>query len=151
PRDWRPLVYCWRGGQRSRALVQIMHEVGWRAAQLEGGYRAYRRHVVAELARLPSRFSFVVLCGLTGAGKSRLLAALGATSSQVLDLEAIARHRGSLLGELPSADAQPSQKAFESGLVEALGGLDPARPVYVESEGRRIGALQVPESLVARM
>ena len=150
PREWRPLVYCWRGGQRSRALVQVMHEVGWRAAQLEGGYRSYRRHVVAELARLPSRFAFVVICGLTGSGKSRLLAALAREGAQTLDLETIACHRGSLLGELPS-EAQPSQKWFESQLVDALSRFDPARPVYVESESRRIGALQMADALLARM
>src|SRR5215468_11828811 len=88
-RDWRPLVYCWRGGQRSRALTQVLLEIGWRAAQLEGGYRAYRRHVVAELARVPARFDFVVICGLTGSGKSRLLAALSDAGEQALDLEGI--------------------------------------------------------------
>jgi tRNA 2-selenouridine synthase len=149
-RDWRPLVYCWRGGQRSRALTQVLLEVGWRAAQLEGGYRAYRRHVVAELARAPSRFDYVVICGLTGSGKSRLLAALADEGAQTLDLEGIARHRGSLLGDFPG-DAQPSQKWFESQLFDALSKLDPEHPVYVESESRRIGALQMPEGLVARM
>jgi tRNA 2-selenouridine synthase len=94
PREWQPLVYCWRGGQRSRALTQVLHEVGWRAVQLEGGYRAYRRHVVAELTRVPQRFGYVVICGLTGSGKSRLLAALAAAGAQTLDLEGIARHRG---------------------------------------------------------
>jgi tRNA 2-selenouridine synthase len=150
PREWSPLVYCWRGGQRSRALTQVLLEIGWRAAQLEGGYRAYRRHVVAELARAPSRFDFVVICGLTGSGKSRLLAALSDEGAQILDLEGIARHRGSLLGDLPG-DPQPSQKWFESQLFDALSKLEGSRPVYVESESRRIGALQMPESLVARM
>src|SRR5215472_1873107 len=137
PREWRPLVYCWRGGQRSRALVQVLHEIGWRAVQLEGGYRAYRRHVAAELERLPLRFRYVVICGLTGSGKSRLLAALARAGAQTLDLEGLARHRGSVLGGLPGT-AQPSQKAFESGLCEALARLDPSRPVFVESESRRI-------------
>ena len=150
PREWRPLVYCWRGGQRSRALTQVLLEVGWRAAQLEGGYRAYRRHVVAELVRLPPRFDFVVICGLTGSGKSRFLAALADEGGQTLDLEGIARHRGSLLGDLPD-DPQPSQKWFESQVCDAMARLDPSRLVYVESESRRIGALQMSEALVARM
>ena len=136
PRDWQPLVYCWRGGQRSRALAHVLNEVGWRAMQLDGGYRAYRRHVVGQLETLPSRFRFVVLCGLTGSGKSRLLAALAAAGAQTLDLEAIARHRGSLLGEFPGV-AQPSQKAFETAIAAALGALDPARVVFVESESKR--------------
>jgi len=150
PREWRPLVYCWRGGQRSRALTQVLHEVGWRAAQLEGGYRAYRHHVVVELGRLPQRFRFVIICGLTGSGKSRLLAALASEGAQTLDLEGIARHRGSMLGELP-ADPQPSQKWFEGRLLGALEKLDPSRPVYVESESRRIGLLQMPDELLLRM
>lgn len=149
-RDWRPLVYCWRGGQRSRALTQVLSEVGWRAVQLEGGYRAYRRHVVTELARLAQRFQFVVICGLTGSGKSRLLAALGRAGAQTLDLEGIARHRGSLLGDLPG-DPQPSQKGFESQLLAALERLDPARTVFVESESRRIGGVQMPDHLLAHM
>ncbi len=150
PREWTPLVYCWRGGQRSRALVHVLTEIGWRAHQLDGGYRAYRRHVVATLAVLPQRFDYRVICGLTGAGKSRLLAALAAEGAQTLDLEGLARHRGSLLGDLPG-DPQPSQKGFESGLAAALATLDPARPVFVESESRKIGDLQVPEALLATM
>ena len=150
PRHWTPLVYCWRGGQRSRSLVHILNEIGWRAVQLEGGYRAYRRHVVAQLGTHPGKLHYKVICGLTGSGKSRLLAALAAVGAQVLDLEGLARHRGSLLGDLPG-DPQPSQKSFESGLVAALDKLDPARPVYVESESRKIGTVQVPEVLLAAM
>ncbi|HEV8255678.1 MAG TPA: tRNA 2-selenouridine(34) synthase MnmH [Casimicrobiaceae bacterium] len=149
-REWRPLVYCWRGGQRSRALTEVLNEIGWRAVQLEGGYRTYRRHVVAELARLPTRLRFVVICGLTGSGKSRLLAALARSGAQTLDLEGIARHRGSLLGDLPG-DPQPSQKWFESQLFDALGRLDGSRPVFVESESRRIGSVQMPDALLLQM
>jgi tRNA 2-selenouridine synthase len=150
PRDWRPLIYCWRGGQRSRALAHILNEIGWRAMQLDGGYRAYRRHVVARLEVLPSRFDFVVVCGLTGSGKSRLISALTSAGAQSLDLELLARHRGSLLGALPGAP-QPSQKAFESALLERLNPFDSARPVLVESESRRVGTVQLPDALLARM
>lgn len=150
PPEWAPLVYCWRGGQRSRALVLVLREIGFRAVQLDGGYRAWRRHVTATMEELPRRFGYRVVCGLTGAGKSRVLTALAAEGAQVLDLEALARHRGSLLGDLPGAP-QPSQKAFESALIDALGRFDASRPVYVESESRRIGRLQAPEALVATM
>ena len=146
-REWRPLVYCWRGGQRSRSLVHVLTEVGWRATQLEGGYRAYRRDVVRRLPSLPSRFRYCVICGLTGSGKSRLIAALHEAGAQVLDLERMARHRGSLLGDLPN-HAQPSQKAFESALVAAFDTLDRARIVFVESESKRIGKLQLPDGLL---
>ncbi len=147
PKDWAPLVYCWRGGKRSGALAHILNEIGWRAVQLDGGYRSYRRHVVAQLTVLPAAFRYEVVCGLTGSGKSRLLAALAAEGAQVLDLEALARHRGSLLGDLPG-EPQPSQKWFESQLLEALQRFDPARPVYVESESRRIGSVQLPDAML---
>jgi tRNA 2-selenouridine synthase len=150
PREWAPLVYCWRGGQRSRALVHVLGEIGFRAAQLDGGYRAYRRHVVAMLAQWPRQFRYCVICGLTGSGKSRLIEAIAAEGGQALDLERLARHRGSLLGDIPGAP-QPTQKAFESAIFDALGTFDPARPVFVESESRRIGRLQVPEAMLDAM
>jgi len=150
PRDWAPLVYCWRGGKRSGALTHILAEIGFRAVQLDGGYRSYRRHVVAQLDVLPSRFRFEVICGLTGSGKSRLLGALAAEGAQTLDLETLARHRGSMLGDLPN-DPQPSQKAFETGLHAALETFEETRPVYVEAESRRIGTVQLPDALLAAM
>lgn len=150
PRDWAPLVYCWRGGQRSRALVHVLNEIGFRAVQLDGGYRAYRRHVVALLAQWPRQFRYRVVCGLTGSGKSRLIAAIADEGGQALDLERLARHRGSLLGDIPGAP-QPTQKAFESALVDAFSRFDASFPVYVESESRRIGRLQVPDALLDSM
>ncbi len=120
PRDWRPLVYCWRGGQRSRALAHVLNEIGWRAMQLDGGYRAYRRHVVARLEVLPARFAFVVVCGLTGSGKSRLLGALADAGAQTLDLEALARHRGSLLGGIPGHAAALAEKLRKRDLHDRL-------------------------------
>jgi tRNA 2-selenouridine synthase len=146
-RGWRPLVYCWRGGERSGAMVHVLRKVGWQAAQLQGGYKAYRREVLAELERVPRAFRYVVLCGETGSGKSRLLEALAASGAQVLDLERLAAHRGSVLGNLPDAP-QPSQKRFESLLWEGLRRLDPARPVFVEAESKKIGQLQVPDALL---
>ena len=149
-RGWRPLVYCWRGGQRSAAMAHVLRQVGWDAATLEGGYRAYRREVMAQLEETPQLFRFKVVCGATGSGKSRLLAALAAQGAQALDLERLARHRGSLLGELPG-DPQPSQKMFDSLVWSALKRLDPARPVFVEAESKKIGQLQVPAQLLERM
>lgn len=150
PKSYRPLVYCWRGGGRSGAMTHVLQRVGFGAVQLEGGYKAYRRHVVAELARLPATFDYRVVCGPTGSGKSRLLAALADEGAQVLDLEALAAHRGSLLGALPGAP-QPSQKGFESAVWAMLTRFDPAHPVFVESESKRIGSLSVPDDLIAAM
>ena len=149
-KTWRPLVYCWRGGKRSGAMAHILREVGWHAQTLPGGYRAYRRWVVDELIRVPETYSFVVIHGPTGSGKSRFLEALGRASAQVLDLEALAAHRGSVLGGLPD-QPQPSQKWFESQLLARLQALDRAQPVYVEGESKKIGGVQVPEALMARM
>jgi tRNA 2-selenouridine synthase len=150
PKGWRPLVYCWRGGQRSGAFRHILREVGWDAHSLESGYKAYRRFVVEALAALPAKFSFRVVHGATGSGKSRLLRALAQAGAQVLDLEELAAHRGSVLGNLPNRP-QPSQKMFDSRLRAALAALDPARAVYVEGESKKIGQLQVPDALIERM
>ena len=149
-RHWRPLVYCWRGGNRSGALATVLARIGWRTTVLEGGYRAYRRHVVDALAVLPGTRRFVVIGGRTGSAKSRLLERLAASGEQVLDLEALASHRGSVLGGLPGAP-QPSQKRFESLVWERLRAFDAARPVFVESESRKVGRCQVPEALIVAM
>lgn len=147
-RSWRPLVYCWRGGMRSESLVTVMRKVGWRAEAVPGGYKAYRRHVIAELEDLPGRLGWVVLRGPTGAGKTLLLAALSAAGSQCLDLEALANHRGSLFGSL---GPQPTQRMFESKVLAELSAMDPSRPVFVESESRMVGRLRVPAEVVKAM
>jgi tRNA 2-selenouridine synthase len=130
--------------------VHVLRQVGWDAHRLDGGYKAFRRQVVADLGELPARFDFRVVCGATGSGKSRLLEALGQAGAQVLDLEVLAAHRGSVLGELPGAP-QPSQKAFETSIWSALSQADPARPLFVESESKKVGNLRVPEALIERM
>ncbi|MGZ5894596.1 MAG: tRNA 2-selenouridine(34) synthase MnmH [Caldimonas sp.] len=150
PREWSPLVYCWRGGQRSGALATVLSQIGFRVHLLEGGYQRYRRAVVAALENLPARFDFRVVCGPTGSGKSRLLHVLAGQGAQVLDLEALANHRGSVLGLVPGSP-QPTQKAFDSALWNALRRLDPARPVFVESESKKVGDLRVAEALILRM
>ncbi|MFN3885236.1 MAG: tRNA 2-selenouridine(34) synthase MnmH [Rhodocyclaceae bacterium] len=150
PRSWRPLVYCWRGGQRSGAFTHILREIGWDAHRLEGGYKGWRHHVIERLAVLPRKYSFRVVSGATGSGKSRLLEALTRLGAQVVHLEQLAAHKGSVLGALPDSP-QPSQRLFESRLLQALEKLDPTRPVYVEAESRRIGKLQLPDALIMAM
>ena len=150
PHGWQPLVYCWRGGKRSGTLAWFLDQIGFRTTLLQGGYKAFRAAVREQLGTLPLRFDYVVIAGRTGSGKTRLLHALAASGAQVLDLEALARHRGSVLGGLPF-EPQPSQKAFETQLWAALSAFEPSRPVYVESESRKIGQLQVPTSLLERM
>jgi tRNA 2-selenouridine synthase len=150
PRTWRPLVYCWRGGKRSGALAHVLHSIGWEARTLEGGYKAYRRWVVEQLARVPYGLKFRVVCGPTGSGKSRLLQALARAGSQVLDLEELAAHRGSVLGDLPGKP-QPSQKMFESLVLNRLSSFDQKVEVFVEAESKKIGQLQVPDALIHEM
>lgn len=150
PKDWQPLIYCWRGGQRSGALSLVLSQIGFRVQVIEGGYQAYRRAVIAALETQPLQFSFRVVCGKTGSGKSRLLAALQAQGAQVLDLEGLANHRGSVLGLVPGSP-QPTQKQFDSRLWDAMRHFDPAQPVWVESESRKVGELRVPERLIECM
>ncbi|MGA7180431.1 MAG: tRNA 2-selenouridine(34) synthase MnmH [Thiobacillaceae bacterium] len=150
PRNHRPLVYCWRGGNRSGSLTHVLQKIGFAAAQLVGGYKGYRRKVIDDLESLPGQFQFRVICGPTGSGKSRLLQALTQVGAQVLDLEVLAAHRGSVLGVLPD-QIQPTQKSFESALWNQLHRLSPDVPVFVESESRRIGDLQVPNGLIIAM
>jgi tRNA 2-selenouridine synthase len=150
PKDWQPLIYCWRGGMRSGAMVHILRQVGWSAAQLHGGYQAYRRHVVADLERLSLQFHYIVLCGKTGSGKTRLLETLEAMQAQVLNLEKLAEHRGSVLGAIPGQQ-QPSQKRFETLLWQKLQSFDSKKTVFVEAESRKIGSVSLPISFAAAM
>lgn len=150
PKSWKPLIYCWRGGQRSGAMNIILTQVGWASHQLQDGYKAYRRDTLQKLTEIPQTLNFRILCGPTGCGKSRLLKALGAAGHQVLDLETLAGHRGSVLGKLPD-QPQPSQKWFDSLLLQAMQNLDPSRPVYVEAESNKIGLITLPDSLCRKM
>jgi tRNA 2-selenouridine synthase len=147
PKEWKPLVYCWRGGNRSGSLAHVLARIGWPVIQLDGGYKAYRRSLTDALAKLPLNLRFRAICGTTGSGKSRLLGHLAAAGAQVLDLERLAAHRGSVLGGLPT-EPQPTQKMFETRLWDALRSFSTDRVVYVESESKKIGDLRVPDVLM---
>lgn len=150
PRQWRALTYCWRGGQRSGSLSLVLGQIGFRVTIIDGGYKAFRSAIVADTARLAQALEFRVVCGTTGSGKTRLLHALQRWGAQVLDLEALAVHRSSVLGAVPG-QPQPSQKAFDTRVWDCLRRFDPARPVYVESESRKVGNVAVPEVLIEAM
>jgi tRNA 2-selenouridine synthase len=143
---FRPLLYCWRGGMRSNAMATILSQVGWRTTVLAGGYMTWRRHVTARLYDTPLPFRLVLIDGYTGSGKTEVLQRLAARGQQVIDLEGLAVHRGSLFGRL-SGQPQPSQKMFESQLLSLLENLDPARPVFVEAESSKVGQRMVPPAL----
>ena len=150
PRNWRPLIYCWRGGQRSGSFATWLRMVGWDACQLEGGYKAFRHHVIAEIERITPALDLRIVCGPTGSAKTRVLEALAELGAQTLDLEDLAAHKGSVLGGLPDRP-QPAQKHFETTLCARMQALDPSRPVYVEAESRKIGLVFVPEPLILAM
>lgn len=149
-KPWRPLVMCWRGGQRSGAMTTVLRAIGWDACQLEGGYKGFRKQVLADLETLPRKHHFRVISGPTGSGKTRILQAIGAQGGQILDLETLACHKGSILGRVPG-DTQPSQKSFETAIWHQLNTFDPRQPVFVEAESRKIGQLRLPASLYDAM
>ncbi|MEI4260672.1 tRNA 2-selenouridine(34) synthase MnmH [Roseovarius sp. D0-M9] len=147
--SWQPLVYCWRGGQRSGSFASILEQIGWRVRLLEGGYRAYRRLVVQMLYESTLALRPVLLDGNTGTAKTRLLELLEESGVQVIDLEGLANHRGSALGA--RAGGQPPQKLFEGRLAQKIAALDPARPVVIEAESHKVGTRIVPPSLWTAM
>lgn len=144
PGSWRPLVYCWRGGQRSGSFALILQQIGWRVETLQGGYKAWRRLVLDQLTEAPVASPVRVLDGNTGTAKTAILARLRALGHQVIDLEALANHRGSLFG---AQGAQPAQTGFDTALAVELAGLDPARPVVIEAESAKVGNLRLPPRL----
>ena len=150
PKDARMLVYCFRGGKRSKLWFDALSTIGYRVDRLPGGWKAYRAWVRNELSELPGKYRYHVLCGPTGCGKTRLLAALSEVGAQVLDLEELARHRGSLLGDIPEV-AQPTQKWFDSLLAEKLRAFDSSLPVWIEAESKKIGAIELPAGLLKAM
>jgi tRNA 2-selenouridine synthase len=150
PQGWRPLVYCWRGGQRSRAMAMVLGQVGWRAGLVLDGYKRWRREVAAGLLQEGPPHRVLLLDGETGSGKTEVLRRLIARGAQAIDLEGLAGHRGSAFGAPPGVQ-QPSQTLFESRLWDVLRRLDPSRPILVEAESNRIGRIRIPRRLWAGM
>ncbi|MCH9704708.1 MAG: tRNA 2-selenouridine(34) synthase MnmH [Proteobacteria bacterium] len=145
--DWAPLIYCARGGQRSGGMVEILRRIGWQAEQLNGGYKAYRQYIMTALQEKPAQLNWHVIAGKTGCGKTRLLTALQHLGAQVIDLEKLAHHRGSVFGAALT-HAQPSQRKFETQLCAALNNMDTTLPVFVEAESRKIGCIHLPAQLL---
>jgi tRNA 2-selenouridine synthase len=150
PKDWRPLAYCWRGGKRSGSLALVLDQIGFRVTLLEGGYKSFRAAMLPEIDRLSLALSWRVVSGTTGSGKTRLLQALQMQGAQVLDLEALANHRSSVLGAVPGL-AQPAQKNFDTLIWQALSQFDTSRPVFVESESKKVGNVSIPTCLMEVM
>jgi len=141
------LVYCWRGGLRSKTVATILELTGFPVRQLVGGYKAFRNDVSAAFENFTPPGPLVVLHGMTGIGKTTLLAMLQERGESVVDLEGLARHRGSAFGSLGLSQDELSQKHFETLVWDAFRRLPPGRPVYIEGESRRIGRMTLPGNL----
>jgi len=150
PKSWLPVIYCWRGGDRSKSVSHVLEKIGWKVLVLDGGYKAYRKYVLNSIPEYVNNLTLSVVCGLTGSGKTKFLDYLKSKKEQVLDLEGLALHRGSLLGGIPSIN-QPSQKMFDSLLLNKLKSFEVNRKIFVESESKKIGDIQIPESLIKLM
>ncbi len=148
--NWKPLIYCWRGGQRSNAISITLSEIGWEVYLLKGGYKTYRKEIIHSLNKLVNNFKFIVLRGKTGTAKTKILETLLNNGGNVLNLEKIAKHKGSLLGKHPNQE-QPSQKLFESLIYFELRKLKKNKPVFVESESSKIGNLFLPSNLLFKI
>jgi tRNA 2-selenouridine synthase len=150
PKAWKPLLYCWRGGQRSGSLALVLSQIGFDVHLIEGGYKAFRAEMLLDMVRLAEGLHYRVICGPTGSGKTRLLTTLTTAGAQVLDLEALAEHRSSVLGLIPG-QPQPSQRQFDTRVWDALRRLGPARGVWAESESKKVGNVSVPDVLMAAL
>ncbi|NBW67483.1 MAG: tRNA 2-selenouridine(34) synthase MnmH [Betaproteobacteria bacterium] len=150
PRNWQPLIYCWRGGKRSGSLAMVLGQIGFKINLMEGGYKAFRAAMLEDIVQLAPQFKYQVISGPTGSGKTRLLQALKAEGAQVLDLEDLAQHRSSVLGHIPG-QPQPSQKHFDTKVWYALKQFDTKQVVFVESESRKVGNLTIPEAVILAM
>lgn len=150
PRDWQPLIYCWRGGKRSGSFSGVLSQIGFKVHLLEGGYKGFRQQVIEDIPRLIAPLRFHIISGRTGSGKTRLLQTLKRVGAQVLDLEELACHRSSVLGQLPGVP-QPSQKHFDTLIWAQLGRFNAEEVIFVESESKKVGNLTVPEGLIEKM
>ena len=146
PKEFHPLFYCARGGQRSKSFATICAEVGWQCSILEGGYKRYRSQVLSNLETLSEKLKIIIISGRTGTGKTRILEELSRRGENIIDLEHLARHRGSLLGSLPGVQ-QPQQKLFETSLCNKIMTLELEHPVFIEAESSKIGNVQIPKPL----
>lgn len=141
------LVYCWRGGNRSASMGWLFETVGLRSIILEGGYKAYRNYLLDGFRR---SFRLIVIGGRTGSGKSDVLRALASAGEQVIDLEAIASHKGSAFGAIGEPE-QPSTEYFENMLFDVLSRFDVTKPIWIEDESLNIGKVVIPREFFSTM
>ena len=133
-------LYCWRGGMRSGSVSWLLQQAGIETHVLKGGYKAYRNWILSDLDQVRN---YVVLAGPTGSGKTETLHALHALGEQIIDLEALAGHRGSSYGAL-GLPQPPSSEQFENNLFSVFHKLDPGRRIWLEDESKTIGKCYLP-------
>lgn len=143
------VLYCYRGGYRSSVLFALLQALGIGVYKLNGGYKDYRKYIHDSWNTVIGDRTFITLYGNTGTGKTKILHALAACGANVIDLEGLANHRGSLLGGI-GLGKQPSQKQFESNLHDALRVMD-GGPIFIEGESRKVGNLYVPDILFDKL
>lgn len=148
--SWKPLIYCWRGGQRSKAFSIVLSEVGWRTYQLRGGYKEYRNDIIKYLDNIGMKLKIILISGKTGSAKTKILHSIRDQGAQILDLEGLARHKGSLLGAIPNLK-QPSQKFFESLLFYEINKLNLKKNIFIEAESSKVGNVHIPKSIWSNM
>ena len=148
--SWKPLIYCWRGGQRSKAFSIVLSEVGWRTYQLSGGYKEYRNDIIKYLDNIGMKLKIILISGKTGSAKTKILHSIRDQGAQILDLEGLARHKGSLLGAIPNLK-QPSQKFFESLLFYEINKLNLKKNIFIEAESSKVGNVHIPKSIWSNM
>ncbi len=141
------LTYCWRGGMRSEAMAWLFSMGGLTPLVLEGGYKAYRNHILTELGR---KRNFIILGGLTGSGKTHILKYIMSYGVQVTDLEGLASHKGSAFGALGQGP-QPSSEHFANLLYSDLNGKKEEDPIWLEDESRNIGTVFMPDNFYSMM
>ena len=142
-RDWLPLIYCWRGGQRSYALATILDQIGWKVEVVDGGYKSFRKHISEFLNRNIDRYYLILLTGNTGTAKTKILNLIEERNGQTIDLESLANHKGSVFGS--QGQKQPSQKLFETLIYDKVKNLETSEPIFVEAESNKIGNLHIPK------
>ncbi len=138
-------LYCWRGGMRSGSMAWLLKTAGFEIDLIPGGYKTWRR---AALESFQHPLNLINLAGFTGSGKTEVLAALQAAGEQVVDLEALANHRGSAFGQMGS---QPSTEQFENEVAYRLMQFDPKQTIWIEDESRSIGKVYMPHELILQM
>ena len=144
------MIYCWRGGQRSKAFSIVLSEVGWRTYQLSGGYKEYRNDIIKYLDNVGIKLKIILISGKTGSAKTKILHSIRDQGAQILDLEGLARHKGSLLGAIPNLK-QPSQKLFESLLFYEINKLNLKKNIFIEAESSKVGNVHIPKSIWSNM